>query len=131
VKCTIFFWSSTFQFWNLVFFFKFVGIFENVSFSCLGISCLIMFEWMRYALFFGGPTFFILGLNTKMYFFQIFVDILSAAWSFRVDGRLPRLYLPGFLLRMLLFFCYFGGHQVGIKGMCFSWYGVYCVLCII
>ena len=43
--------SEVFLFWDSVFFQIFRDI-HNTFFSCLGISCLLLFEWIRNALLF-------------------------------------------------------------------------------
>ena len=47
------FFGSTFFYFGTQYF----GIFENVSFRSLGISCLLIFEWLQ-NYFSLGPTFF-------------------------------------------------------------------------
>ena len=72
VECPNFFWSDIFLFWDSVFFQTFEDIWDFFSSSYLGISCLLIFEWMRNALIFFGLTFFYFG---TLYFSQMLADI--------------------------------------------------------
>ena len=78
VGCPNVFFGPIFFYFGTLYFFNFLRMFKNIFFSCLGISCLLTFEWMWNALIFFWSDIF---LFWDFVFFQISGDSACQCFS--------------------------------------------------
>ena len=111
VECPNFFLVQHFSILGLCIFSNFWGYLKRFFSSCLGISCLLMCEWMWNALVFFGDFFLLFQFlgDIWKHFFQLFGHFMSThVW---VDVKCPNFFLVRhFSILGLCIFSNFWGH---------------------